>query len=61
MTSILGRAACDGRGVAFADYDDDGDLDLCATGGPDDETQLWRNDNDNGNHWLTDHRITVCA
>ncbi|MCH9651640.1 MAG: CRTAC1 family protein [Deltaproteobacteria bacterium] len=52
-TSVLGGADFDGRGVAFADYDEDGDLDLCVTGGPDAETRLWRNDTVNDNHWIT--------
>ncbi len=53
LTSALGGADFDGRGVAFADFDQDGDLDLCVTGGPGDETRLWRNDTVNGSGWIT--------
>ena len=53
VTAALGGADFDGRGAAFADFDMDGDLDLCVTGGPSDSTRLWRNDSENSNHWLT--------
>lgn len=53
VTSVLGGVPVDGRGVAFADIDDDGDVDLCVTGALSDETQLWRNDTSNGHHWIT--------
>jgi hypothetical protein len=52
-TSVIGGGAFDGRGVAFADFDEDGDVDLCVTGGPNVATRLWRNDTINGNHWIT--------
>ncbi len=53
VTAAIGGGAFDGRGVAFADFDNDGDLDLCITGDAPDVTKLWRNDTNNGNHWLT--------
>jgi hypothetical protein len=39
------------RGASAGDYDDDGDLDLFADG-PSGARSLFRNDTDNGNHWL---------
>ncbi len=48
----LGPDNYDGRGVAFADYDRDGDLDLILTGDVDDDNRLWRNDTITGNHWV---------
>lgn len=52
ITTVLGGADWDGRGVAFADYDNDGDLDICLTGGPNHETKLWRNDTELNRHWI---------
>ena len=52
VTSVLGGGAFDGRGVAFADFDNDGDSDLCVTGGPGAATRLWRNDTPAANRWL---------
>jgi len=40
------------RGTAFADYDNDGDLDILITN-LDDRPNLLRNESDNKNHWLT--------
>ncbi len=51
-TAALGGAAVDGRGVAFADYDRDGDLDLMLTTDGDVDNRLWRNDTINSNHWV---------
>jgi enediyne biosynthesis protein E4 len=41
-----------GRGLATADYDNDGDIDL-VTNNRDDYPSLLRNDGGNANHWLT--------
>ena len=41
-----------GRGVATADYDNDGDIDI-VTNNRDDYPSLLRNDGGNANHWLT--------
>lgn len=40
-------------GVASADYDDDGDLDLYVANELGPVNYLYRNDSDNGNHWLS--------
>ena len=54
VTSTLeGGAAFDGRGVSFADFDLDGDLDLLVTADSGESTRLWRNDTVNNHHWIT--------
>lgn len=49
ITWLAGVRVDDGWGNAFADYDNDGDLDLAAGGG--EGLRLFRNDG-NENHWL---------
>lgn len=51
--SVFGDITWDARGVAFADYDNDGDQDVILTGGPGVDTKLWRNDSTNSNNWVT--------
>ncbi len=61
VTALLGGGAFDGRGVAFADFDLDGDLDLCVTADAGDSNRLWRNDTANGNRWFTVSLIGTCS
>lgn len=51
--SVLGDITWDARGVAFADYDNDGDIDVCLTGNAGADTKLWRNDSTNSNNWVS--------
>jgi len=53
VTAALGGGLFDGRGVAFADFDLDGDLDLCVTADSGEPNKLWENVTNNGNHWVT--------
>jgi len=52
FTATLGSGAFDGRGVAFSDFDNDGDLDLVVTADMNEPNRLWRNDSPTGHHWL---------
>ncbi|MFC1887616.1 FG-GAP-like repeat-containing protein [Candidatus Cloacimonadota bacterium] len=49
VTYLSGTRHFNGWGVAFADYDNDGDLDILAAGG---NIQLFRNDTYTKNNWL---------
>ena len=53
ITDAIGGAAWDGRGFAFADYDNDGDIDLLLTADVEAFTRMWRNDTITTNHWIT--------
>ncbi len=53
VTAALGGALFDGRGAAFADFDLDGDMDLCVTADAGQPNKLWENVTNNGNHWVT--------
>lgn len=52
VTEVLPSLPSDGRGVAFADYDQDGDVDIMLTAAGDEPIKLWRNDTQNENAWI---------
>jgi hypothetical protein len=52
VTGVIGGGAFDGRGVAFADFDNDGHLDLVVTADAGEPNRLWRNDSTTGHHWI---------
>jgi hypothetical protein len=60
-TSVIGGGLFDGRGVAFADYDRDGDVDLCVTADTPSANRLWRNDSNNGNAWIGFNLTGTCS
>ena len=50
--TVLDMGKFDGRGVAWADYDNDGDMDVMITGGPGAANRLYKNTSSNLNQWL---------
>lgn len=50
--ALSGGTLFDGRGVAFADYDHDGDEDLIVTADAGVDNRLWRNDSVTGHRWI---------
>jgi len=60
-TVVLGGGQFDGRGAAFADIDNDGDLDLCVTAGVDDDTRLWRNETATTDRWVVFDLQGTCS
>ena len=61
VTELIGGGVFDGRGVAFADVDRDGDVDLCVTADAGDSSRLWRNDTANGNAWVVFELTGTCS
>jgi hypothetical protein len=52
ITGVIGGGAFDGRVVACADFDNEGDLDLVVTADAGEPNRLWRNDSATGHHWI---------
>lgn len=55
ISNTLSVIPKDCRGVAFADYDNDGDQDMIITGGSLETPRLYRNDTVSSNHWVDIH------
>jgi len=53
QNALPGGLDFDGRGAAFADVDNDGDVDLLVTADAGESSRLWRNDTPTSNGWIT--------
>ncbi len=58
---FVGDLRYDGRGVAFSDYDLDGDMDIVVTTDEGLATRLYRNDTGTRNHWLSIRLHGTCS